>query len=88
MKVLSCSLWGAKAPYTVGAIRNAELALAVYPGWVCRFYCGTSVPAATLQALADMRHVQWSRSPSPATGARSSGASSGRRRRPRGDAVA
>jgi hypothetical protein len=48
MKVLSFSLWGAKAPYTVGAIRNAELALAVYPGWVCRFYCGTSVPAVRL----------------------------------------
>ena len=58
MKLLSFALWGARARYTVGALRNAELAPAVYPGWVCRFYCATSVPAATVRALADLPYVQ------------------------------
>jgi hypothetical protein len=65
MKLLSFALWGAKATYTVGAIRNAELAPVVYPGWVCRFYCGTSVPAATLRALAELPHVQVVTVPEP-----------------------
>ena len=65
MKLLSFALWGATARYTVGAVRNAELAPAVYPGWVCRFYCGTSVPAATLRALADLPHVQVVAVPEP-----------------------
>src|SRR5439155_24761157 len=51
MKLLSFALWGSAARYTVGALRNAELAPAVYPGWVCRFYCGTSVPAAVIRVL-------------------------------------
>ena len=65
MKVLSFSLWGAKPTYTVGAIRNAELARSVYPGWVCRFYCATCVPTATLRALAELPHVQVVAVPEP-----------------------
>jgi hypothetical protein len=65
MKLLSFSLWGANATYTVGAIRNAEIAPTVYPGWVCRFYCGTSVPADTLRALAALPHVQVVAVPEP-----------------------
>ena len=65
MKLLSFALWGTTARYTVGAVRNAELAPVVYPGWVCRFYCGTSVPAATLRALAEFPHVQVVAVPEP-----------------------
>ncbi len=65
MKVLSFSLWGATPTYTVGAIRNAALARSVYPGWVCRFYCATCVPAATLRALAEFPHVQVVAVPEP-----------------------
>jgi protein O-GlcNAc transferase len=65
MNLLSFALWGSTARYTVGAIRNAELAAAVYPGWICRFYCGSSVPAATLRTLADLPHVQVVAVPEP-----------------------
>ena len=45
MKKLICySLWGADPKYTIGAIRNAEQIKTIYPGWIARFYCGTSVP--------------------------------------------
>jgi hypothetical protein len=43
-KLISFSLWGDNPKYTIGAVRNAELALQIYPGWICRFYVGRSVP--------------------------------------------
>lgn len=44
MKVISFSLWGHDAKYCVGAIRNAQLAREIYPGWVTRFYVGKNHP--------------------------------------------
>lgn len=52
-RVVSYSLWGNNPKYTVGALRNAELVKALYPGWEARFYVGTSVPKDTLQGLTD-----------------------------------
>lgn len=49
--VISFSLWGDHPRYLRGAIRNAQAAVDVYPGWVCRFYCDDSVPAAVLDRL-------------------------------------
>ena len=42
-KIISFSLWGHDPKYTVGAIRNSELAKEIYPGWTCRFYLGDEV---------------------------------------------
>ena len=50
-KIISYSLWGHDPRYTNGAIRNAELAKEVYPGWEVRFYCGTSVPLGAIEKL-------------------------------------
>lgn len=41
-KVISFCLFGNNPKYTVGAIRNAELALKWYPGWECWFYMAAS----------------------------------------------
>lgn len=38
MKVISFSLWGNEARYTVGAIKNAILAQSFYPDFECWFY--------------------------------------------------
>ncbi len=38
MKVISFCLWGNKPQYTIGAIKNVELAYDIYPGWRCHFY--------------------------------------------------
>ena len=51
MKVISFSLWGDNPIYTVGAIRNAELAETIYPGWECWFFVGTSVPSSVVKDL-------------------------------------
>ena len=51
--VISFCLWGAAPIYTVGALRNAELAARIYPGWRCRFHVGTSVPSEIVAELRD-----------------------------------
>lgn len=51
-KIISFCLWGNDPKYTIGALRNAELAKTVYPGWIPRFYVGSSTsPAVTKQLL-------------------------------------
>lgn len=51
MKIISFCLWGNNPKYCLGAVKNAKLALEIYPGWVSRFYCGQSVPSYTINSL-------------------------------------
>jgi len=51
MNIIAFSLWGNVPKYTIGAIRNAELAKEIYPGWVCRFYIGNDVPLDIVDCL-------------------------------------
>ena len=51
MKVISFCLWDNHPMYNIGAIRNADLALSLYPGWECWFYVGSSTPKKTLEEL-------------------------------------
>lgn len=57
-KVISFSLWGENPKYTVGAIRNAELATTVYPDWKCRFYIAKDVPDSVTSQLLQMDNVE------------------------------
>ncbi|CAD5949363.1 TIGR03032 family protein [Planktothrix agardhii] len=57
-KVISFSLWGHDPIYNIGAIKNAELALKIYPGWICRFYVDETVPKETLERLSAWNHVE------------------------------
>lgn len=50
-KIIAFSLWGANPVYTIGAVKNADLAKEIYPGWICRFYVGKSVPIETIDSL-------------------------------------
>jgi len=50
-KVISFSLWGNNPEYLIGAIKNMELQPQIYPDWICRFYCGRSVPQTVIDAL-------------------------------------
>lgn len=51
MKAISYSLFGNNPVYTTGAIRNAELAATVYPGWTCIFYASKSLPKAIADSI-------------------------------------
>lgn len=57
MKVISFSLWGNDPKYTVGAIRNGELAPKIYPGWTCRFHIGDGVPEEITSELLKLGEV-------------------------------
>ena len=50
-RLLSFSLYGSDPIYCRGAIRNAELAPELYPGWRVRFAVDASVPADVLAHL-------------------------------------
>ena len=50
-KVISFSLWGNNLKYTIGAVKNAELALKIYPDWVCRYYVGKTTPVDIIEKL-------------------------------------
>lgn len=51
LKVISFSLWGNNPKYTIGAIKNAELALEIYPDWKCKFFIGADVPKEIIEKL-------------------------------------
>lgn len=50
-KIVSFSLWGDNPKYTIGALYNAELVSDIYPGWIARFYVGSSTPANVSRKL-------------------------------------
>ena len=52
-KIIAFSLWGEDPKYTIGAVRNAELAKDIYPGWTCRFYTGDDVSEDIENQLVD-----------------------------------
>ena len=43
-KIISFSLWGNNPTYTIGAVKQSDLAKKHYPGWICRFYVADCVP--------------------------------------------
>jgi hypothetical protein len=57
-KIISFSLYGNRCEYTIGAICNAELAKIIYPGWICRFYYGDSVPKEIIEELSGYDNVE------------------------------
>jgi hypothetical protein len=54
MKLITFSLWGDNPMYTVGAIKNAEIAKELFPDWVCRFYIADTVPKEIIEELENL----------------------------------
>jgi|GEM_PF-82514 len=57
-QVIAFSLWGANPKYTTGAIKNADLAPTIYPGWICRFYVDQTVPPEVIDELRARKQVE------------------------------
>lgn len=57
-KIISFSLWGDNPKYTIGAIKNANIALTIYPDWICRFYIGKSTPIDIIEELKTKKNVE------------------------------
>jgi hypothetical protein len=60
-KIISFSLWGDEPKYTAGALRNAELAELLFPGWTCRYYVATSVPQQVVSSLSSRPNTEIAR---------------------------
>lgn len=58
MNIISFSLYGDQKKYTIGALKNAELAAKFYPGWRCIYHVSLSVPMETTSALLRMDNVE------------------------------
>lgn len=57
MNIISFSLWGNNPKYTIGAIKNAELAQEIYPGWLCYYFVDANVPQNIIDELSKFKHV-------------------------------
>lgn len=51
LKVISMSLYGSNRRYTMGAVRNAQLAPVIFPGWTLRFYASASDGRRTPESI-------------------------------------
>lgn len=58
MNLITFSLWGSEKKYTIGAIKNAELAKIIFPDWKCRFYVSQSVPFSIIYELEKMKNTE------------------------------
>lgn len=57
-KLITFSLWGDNPKYTIGAIKNVELAEIIYPDWICRFYIGKSTPTSIIENLKSFNNTE------------------------------
>ncbi len=53
--VIAFSLFGRGQFYYECALASASMALAIFPEWQCRFYCGADVPASLRNSLIRLR---------------------------------
>ena len=57
-KIISYCLWGDNPKYTIGALKNADLALEIYPDWICRYYVGKSTPCTIINDLINKSNTE------------------------------
>jgi hypothetical protein len=57
VRIISFSLFGPSPIHQRGAVENVRLCHQLYPGWVCRFYLGDSIPNELAEELADYGDV-------------------------------
>ena len=58
MKLITYALWGNKEKYTIGAIKNAQNNLVIYPDYISRFYIDLTVPKSIIFTLEDIKNVE------------------------------
>ncbi len=58
MKIIAFSLWGDIPMYTIGAIRNAEIAKQIFPDWICRYYVANTVPLDIVERIESMDNTE------------------------------
>jgi len=57
MKLITFAIWGNSPKYLTGAVKNAELATTIFPGWRCKYYVGKPCPDWAIKELESFEHV-------------------------------
>jgi hypothetical protein len=57
-KIISYSLWGNKAIYTINAIKNADIAIELFPDWECRYYISPNVNPKIIEELQKRKNTK------------------------------
>jgi len=50
-RVISFSLWGSNPKYTIGALKNLDIAKNIFPDWECWFYVSNDVPKKIINKI-------------------------------------
>ena len=58
MKIISYSLWGNKSLYVINALKNADIALNLFPEWICRYYISPNVNNKIVEELKKRKNTQ------------------------------
>jgi len=56
-KAIVFSLWGTNPKYTIGAVKNAQLAKSIYPDWKVIFYIDNTVPQNIVNELVNLNCI-------------------------------
>jgi hypothetical protein len=57
-KIISYSLWGNKAIYVINAIKNADIAMELFPDWECRYYISPNVKPTIIEELQKRKNTK------------------------------
>lgn len=57
-KIISISVWGNNPAYSIGAIKNVEIAQNLFPDWVCRIFVDDTVPTHYVEKMLKFHNVE------------------------------
>lgn len=57
-KIISISVWGNAPSYSIGAIKNAEIAQKLFPDWTCRIFIDNTVPSSYIERMVELPNVE------------------------------
>ena len=57
-KIISISVWGSNPSYSIGALKNIELAQQIFPEWTCRIFVDGTVPTHYVEQMLEYTNVE------------------------------
>jgi len=58
MNKISISVWGNKPAYSIGAIKNIQIAQKLFPDWICRIFVDGTVPTHYVEKILQFPNVE------------------------------
>lgn len=57
-KIISISVWGKNASYSIGALKNIQIAQELFPDWICRIFVDGTVPTHYVEKMLEFPNVE------------------------------